>query len=114
LYEEGELYYFMDKESFEQIPLGKDQIEEALPFLKEGMELEVLVYKEKPVGIELPVAVELKVKETGPSFKGDTATAGGKPAELETGFTIQVPMFINTGDIIKVDTRTGEYLERVG
>lgn len=114
LYEEGGIYYFMDKENFEQVPLSKEKIEGALPFLKEGMELELLTYDERVIGIELPVAVELKVIETGPAFKGDTATAGSKPARLETGTVIQVPLFINSGDIIKVDTRTGEYIERVG
>lgn len=113
LYNDGDLYYFMDEENFEQIPLNTALLGDAVKYLKEGMSLEVLSYKEKPVGVELPVAVELRVIETGPGFKGDTATAGNKPAKLETGITIQVPLFINTNDIIKVDTRTGSYLERV-
>ena len=113
LYQEGELYYFMDNESFEQTPLNTDLIGDAIQYLKEDMNLEMLIYKEEPVGIELPVAIGLKVSETGPGFKGDTATAGSKPATLETGIVIQVPMFINNGDIVKVDTRTGEYLERI-
>jgi elongation factor P len=113
LYNDGDAYYFMDEETFEQIPIDASQLGDVTDYLKEGMSLTVSSYKGKLVGVELPVAVELEVTETGPGFKGDTATAGNKPAKLETGITIQVPMFINNGDIIKVDTRTGEYLERV-
>jgi elongation factor P len=113
LYSEGSLYFFMDTESFEQIPLDATQLGDAVNYLKEGMTLEVSSYKDRLVGVELPTAVVLQVTETGPSFKGDTTTAGSKPATLETGLLIQVPFFINKGDIIKVDTRTGEYLERV-
>jgi len=113
LYNDGDAYYFMDEETFEQIPIDATQLSDVTDYLKEGMSLTVSSYKGKLVGVELPVAVELEVTETGPGFKGDTATAGNKPAKLETGITIQVPMFINNGDIIKVDTRTGEYLERV-
>ena len=112
LYNEGDLYYFMDEENFEQTPLTTTQLSDTLNYLKEGMSLEVSRYKGKLVGVELPITVELEVVETGPGFKGDTATAGNKPAKLETGITIQVPLFINNGDVIKVDTRTGEYLER--
>ena len=114
LYYEGELYYFMDNESFEQTPLTADLLGDSLHYLKEGMTLEMLSYKGESVGVELPIAVELQVAETGPGFKGDTATPGSKPATLETGMVIQVPLFINSGDIVKVDTRSGEYLERVG
>jgi elongation factor P len=113
LYKDGDAHYFMDQETFEQMPIDTGQLGDTLNYLKEGMSLEVTSYKGELVGVELPVAVELEVAETGPGFKGDTATAGNKPAKLETGITIQVPMFINNGDIIKVDTRTGEYLERV-
>ena len=113
LYNDGDAYYFMDEETFEQILIDASQLGDVTDYLKEGMSLTVSSYKGKLVGVELPVAVELEVTETGPGFKGDTATAGNKPAKLETGITIQVPMFINNGDIIKVDTRTGEYLERV-
>jgi elongation factor P len=113
LYNDGNAYYFMDQETFEQMPLDSSQLGDALNYLKEGMTLDVSSYKGEVVGVELPITVELEVTETGPGFKGDTATAGNKPAKLETGITIQVPMFINTGDIIKVDTRTGTYLERV-
>ena len=114
LYNEGELYYFMDQESFEQLPINADQLADALNYLKEGMSVEVSSYKGELVGVELPITVELEVVGTGPGFKGDTATAGTKPAKLETGITIQVPLFVNNGDIIKVDTRSGSYLERAG
>ena len=113
LYNDGNLYYFMDEENFEQIPLSASQLGDALNYLKEGMSVQVSSYKGELVGVELPIAVELEVVDTEPGFKGDTATAGNKPAKLETGITIQVPLFINTGDIIKVDTRNGSYLERV-
>lgn len=113
LYNDGNLYYFMDEESYEQIAIGAEQLGDTLNYLKEGMSLGISSYKGELVGVELPITVELKVIDTGPSFKGDTATAGNKPAKLETGITIQVPLFINNEDIIKVDTRTGSYLERV-
>jgi elongation factor P len=114
LYNDGELYYFMDQESFEQMPLTSSQLGDSLSYLKEGNSVEVSSYKGEIVGIALPITVELEVTETEPGFKGDTATAGTKPAKLETGLTIQVPLFINQGDVIKVDTRTGTYLERSG
>ncbi len=114
LYNDGDLYYFMDEESFEQMPLNYSQLGDALNYLKEGNSVEVSSYKGEIVGIALPITVELEVTETEPGFKGDTATAGTKPAKLETELTIQVPLFINQGDIIKVDTRTGTYLERSG
>jgi elongation factor P len=113
LYNDGDLYYFMDEETFEQMPLNSGQLGDALNYLKEGMSLQVSSYKGELVGVELPITVELEVTETEPGFKGDTATAGTKPAKLETGITIQVPLFVNVGDTIKVDTRTGIYLERV-
>jgi elongation factor P len=113
LYNDGDLYYFMDEENFEQISLDKSQLGDAVSYLKDGMSLQLSSYKDRLVGVEIPITVELQVTETGPGFKGDTATAGTKPATLETGITIQVPMFINEGDTVKVDTRTGSYLERV-
>jgi len=113
LYNDGDLYYFMDEENFEQMPVNTDKLSDAINYLKEGMSLQVSSYKGKLVGVELPITVELEVIDTGPGFKGDTATAGNKPATLETGITVQVPLFINKGDIIKVDTRNGSYLERV-
>ncbi len=112
LYNDGDLYYFMDEESFEQMPLSPDQLGDAINYLKEGMSVQVSSYKGELVGVELPITINLQVVDTGPDFKGDAATAGTKPATLETGITIQVPMFVNKGDIIKVDTRSGSYLER--
>jgi len=113
LYNEGSLYYFMDEETFEQTPLTADQLGDAVNYLKDGMSVGITSYKGALVGVEMPITVELKVVDTGPGFRGDTATAGNKPARLETGITIQVPLFISNGDVIKVDTRTGSYLERV-
>ncbi|MFC1865066.1 elongation factor P [Chloroflexota bacterium] len=113
LYNDGNLYYFMDEESFEQMPLTDSQLGDTINYIKEGMSLQVSSYKGELVGVEIPITIELKVTDTGPGFKGDTATAGTKPATLETGITIQVPMFVNNEDIIKVDTRSGSYLERV-
>ncbi len=113
LYNDGNLYYFMDEETFEQMPVDTSQLGDTINYLKEGMSLQMSSYKGDLVGVELPITIDLKVTETGPDFKGDTATAGTKPATLETGITIQVPMFVNQGDIIKVDTRSGSYLERV-
>ena len=114
LYNDGELYYFMDQENFEQMPLNSAQLGDALIYLKEGNSVEVSSYKDEIVGVALPITVELEVTKTEPGFKGDTATGGSKPATLETGLNIQVPLFVNEGDIIKVDTRTGTYLERSG
>jgi elongation factor P len=112
LYNDGDVYHFMDTESFEQIEIDSGRLGDALNYLKESFIVEVSRYKGEIVDVELPVAVELEVTNTEPGFKGDTATGGSKPARLETGLNIQVPLFINEGDIIKVDTRTGEYLER--
>jgi elongation factor P len=113
LYSDGDLYYFMDNETYEQIVLTSSQIGDDTNYLKEGLILEILTCKGDTVAVELPASVELRVTETEPGFKGDRATAGTKAAKLETGVTIQVPLFINTGDIIKVHTRTGGYLEKV-
>jgi len=113
LYNDGNLYYFMDEENFEQVSLDSNQLGDTINYLKEGMSLQISSYQGELIGVELPTAVELQVIDTGPGFKGNTATAGNKPAKLETGITIQVPLFINQGDIIKVDTRDGSYLERV-
>ena len=112
LYNDGELYYFMDQESFEQLPLGADVLEGALPFLKDEMVVKVLSYKGKVFGVEPPNFVELTITETEPGFKGDTATGATKPATLETGYVLQVPLFVDEGTVIRVDTRTGEYMER--
>ncbi len=113
LYNDGSLYYFMDEENFEQMPLNADQLGDAINYLKEGTSVQVSTYKGKLIGVEMPLNVNLQVTDTGPGFKGDTATAGNKPAVLETGIAVQVPLFINIGDVIKVDTRDGSYLERV-
>jgi elongation factor P len=114
LYSDGDLYYFMDNESYEQIMLTSAQVGEDTNYLKEGLMLEILTCKGDTVAIELPNSVELQVTETEPGFKGDRATAGTKPAKLETGVAVQVPLFINAGDIIRVNTRTGAYLEKAG
>jgi elongation factor P len=114
IYRDGDLYYFMDKNNFEQMPLNSDQLGDAVNYLKEGASVEISIYKDEIVGVELPITVELEVIDTEPGFKGDTATSGNKPAMVETGITLQVPLFINTGDIIKIDTRDGSYLERAG
>lgn len=114
LYNDGNLYYFMDEENFEQMPISASQLGDTINYLKEGMSLEVSSYKGELVGVELPITVELQVTETDPGFKGNTATTGTKPAKLETGITIQVPLFVDKGDVIKIDTRSGTYLERVG
>jgi len=114
LYNDGDLYYFMDNESYEQVMLTSAQIGEGTNYLKESLMLEILTCKGDTVTIELPILVELQVKETEPGFKGDRATSGTKAAKLETGVTTQVPLFINTGDIIRVNTRTGEYVEKAG
>ncbi len=113
LYKEGDQYVFMDLEEYDQIYVREEDIKEEAKFLKENLNVYVLYYKGKVIGIELPNAIELKVVETEPGVKGDTVGTATKPAKLETGLVIQVPLFINEGDVIKVDTRTGKYLERV-
>ncbi|MBO5059585.1 MAG: elongation factor P [Clostridia bacterium] len=112
-YNDGDLYYFMDQETYELLPIGKDEIGDALKFVKEEMICMILSYKGKVFGIEPPTFVELAISETEPGFAGNTATGATKPATLETGAVIQVPLFVNDTDIIRVDTRTGEYMERV-
>ena len=112
LYNDGDLYYFMDLESYEQLPVNQSQLSDNFKFVKENMEVKILSYKGNVFGIEPPNFVELEVTETDPGFKGDTATNATKPATLETGAEIKVPLFINQGDMIRIDTRTGEYMER--
>ncbi|NLD87683.1 MAG: elongation factor P [Clostridiales bacterium] len=112
LYNDGDLYYFMDPESYEQIPINKDILSDNFQFVKENMECKVISYKGSVFAVEPPFFVELEVTDTEPGFKGDTATNTFKPATLETGAEIKVPLFIDTGDILRIDTRTGEYLER--
>ena len=113
LYSDGELYYFMDTETYDQLPLNLDKVEEALPYIKENMNVTIKFFKGEAFSVDPPNFVELQITETEPGFKGDTATAGNKPAILETGAKVMVPLFINTGDMIRIDTRTGEYMERV-
>ncbi|HEX2926313.1 MAG TPA: elongation factor P [Ruminiclostridium sp.] len=113
LYNDGDLYYFMDVESFEQLPINKASIGNALDLVKENEIVRILSHKGNVFGIEPPTFVELEVTETDPGFKGDTATGATKPATVETGYVIKVPLFVNTGDIIRIDTRTNEYMERV-
>ncbi|MGN0607335.1 MAG: elongation factor P [Oscillospiraceae bacterium] len=112
LYADGDLYYFMDMETYEQEPISKSVLGDSFAFVKENMEVKVLSYKGKVFGVEPPFFVELQVTQTDPGFKGDTATNATKPAVLETGAEVKVPLFINEGDMIRIDTRTGEYMER--
>ena len=112
LYQDGDLYYFMDNETYENIPISADTLGDNFKFVKENMDCKVLSYKGNVFGVEPPFCGELEVVETAPGFKGDTATNATKPAKLETGAEIKVPLFIEEGDHIKVDTRTGEYMER--
>ena len=112
LYNDGDLYYFMDNETYENIPINKEKLGDNLKFVKENTDVKVLSYKGNVFGVEPPFFMELQVTETDPGFKGDTATNATKPAVLETGAEIKVPLFINEGDMIRVETRTGEYMER--
>jgi elongation factor P len=112
LYEDGGLYYFMDNETYENVPIGADVLGDGFKFVKENMDVKVLSYKGSVFGVEPPFFVELEITKTDPGFKGDTATNATKPAILETGAEIRVPLFVDEGDKIRVDTRTGEYMER--
>ena len=113
LYADGDLYYFMDNETYEQMPLNKSDLGDTLKYLKENMNVKILSFKGNVFAIEPPIFVELEVKYTEPGFSGNTSTGATKPAELETGYSINVPLFVNTGDVIRIDTRTGEYMERI-
>jgi len=113
LYNDGDLYHFMDNQNFEQVALPKETLEDLIPYLKEGNPVNILRYEDSVIGVELPINVELQVTETEPGIRGDTVSASFKPARLETGAAVQVPLFVNKGDRIKVDTRTGAYMERV-
>jgi len=113
LYTSGTDFFFMDTETYDQLSLDEKQLGNAIKYLIENMEIDVVQYKGEIIGVEVPMFVELKVAETDPGFKGDTASGGSKPAKLETGLIIQVPFFISEGDRVRVDTRTGEYMERV-
>lgn len=112
VYEDGNICYFMNIETYEQIPVDKDKLGDNFRFVKEGMEVKILSYKGNVFGIEPPYFVELQVTQTDPGFKGNTATNATKPATLETGAEIRVPLFIDEGDMIRIDTRTGQYMER--
>ncbi len=112
VYNDGDLYYFMDMENYEQIPLNREQVEDAIAFVKESSNVTVRFFKGSAFSVSPPNFVELEVTDTEPGFKGDTASNTYKPATLETGFSLQVPLFINIGDRIRVDTRVGEYMER--
>lgn len=113
LYREDDSFHMMDMETYEQIILSGEQIGDGVKFLKENDRLNVVVYGEKIVGVDVPITVVLRVEKTEPGVKGDTASGATKPATTETGFTVQVPLFINGGDQIKIDTRSGAYIERV-
>lgn len=112
LYHDGDVYHFMDTESFDQFTMDEKLLGVASGFLKEEMIISVMNHRGEPIGVVLPTFVELRVAETEPGLRGDTASGGSKPATLETGATIQVPLFINIGDLLRVDTRTGAYVER--
>ena len=112
LYNDGENFVFMDNENFEQIFLSMDQLGGDEKYLKENMDCQIALFQGKFLGLDLPNTVELEVVETEPGIKGDTASGGTKPATLETGLVVQVPFFINIGDKLKIDTRTGHYIER--
>lgn len=112
LYESGGDYTFMDNQTYDQISLPEERLEYELNFLQENMEVQIVTYKGETIGIQLPNTVELEVVETDPGIRGDTATGGNKPAKLVTGFTVQVPLFVNVGDRLIVDTRSGAYVSR--
>lgn len=113
LYNDGTLYYFMDTESYEQIPLEKSMVEDALNFIKENDMVNINFFQGKAFRVSPENFVELEVTATEPGVKGDTSSGGSKPATVETGFTLNVPLFVNNGDKIRIDTRTGEYMSRV-
>jgi elongation factor P len=112
LYSDGSHHYFMDSKTYDQVAVDEDMLEDVLPFLKEGSDAYLLRHDDRLIGVELPIIVDLNVIQTDPGFKGDTVSGGTKPAKLETGATIQVPLFIQSGDLIRVDTRTHSYVER--
>ena len=113
LYSDGELYYFMDNNTYDQMPLNQDQIGDALKYIKENMNVTMLSFKGSVFAVEPPMFVELEVTYTEPGFSGNTTTTSGKPATLENGLEISVPLFVEIGDKIRIDTRTGEYMERI-
>ena len=112
IYNDDDFYYFMDTKSYEQFPLSEEQIKNDLQYLIEQITVDLVLFRENPVAIEMPITVELEVVETNPGYKGDTAQGGTKPATLETGLVVNVPLFVSQGEKIKVDTRTSQYLSR--
>lgn len=113
LYNDGDMYYFMDNETYEQLPLTKEELGDTLNYLTDNMQVKVISFKGKVFGIEPPLFVELEITYTEPGFKGDTSTGASKPATTQTGYVVNVPLFVEIGDKIRIDTRTGEYMERV-
>lgn len=113
LYDDNDLYYFMDTETFEQFPLPRGSIEDSIPYLVEQIEVDLILYDDNPIAIDLPTTVDLKVGQTDPGLRGDTAQGGTKRATMETGLIVQVPLFVEEGETLRVDTRSGEYLARV-
>jgi elongation factor P len=113
LYKDGGNYVFMDEDTYEQPTLSEEMLGDSAQWLTDGIKVELLTYEGQAIDVELPTTVDLEVVETAPSFKGDTASGGGKPARVSTGAMVQVPFFVSTGDTIRVDTRTGEYVTRV-
>lgn len=113
LYSTGDTYCLMDKKSYEQLELPESMVDDIKGYLKENVDVDILMEGDKPLVVELPTTVDLKVKQTDPGLKGDTAQGGSKPATMETGLIVQVPLFVNEGDIVRVDTRTGKYVTRV-
>jgi len=112
LYSDGSVFNFMDMETYEQIGLSAEELGDAIKYLKENMIISIMTFQEKAIGVDMPNYVELEVVETSPGIKGDTASGGSKPATLETGYVVNVPFFINIGDVLQIDTRTGQYLKR--
>jgi elongation factor P len=113
LYSSGDDYVVMDKETYEQTPLRRALFGDAVRFLRENMDVTVVFHDDVPIGVELPTSVDLRIVDTAPGVRGDTVSGGSKPATVETGAVVQVPLFVGTGEVIRVDTRTGQYLERV-
>ncbi|MEE9240757.1 MAG: elongation factor P, partial [bacterium] len=113
LYRDGDIYVFMDTKDYEQTPLPKENIGENVKWLKEESICDIMFHNGEAISVELPTFVELAIAKTEPGVKGDTVAGGNKPAELETGASVNVPLFLNEGDVLKIDTRTGDYIERV-
>ncbi len=113
LYNDGTDFHFMDMETYDQFSMSREQLGDAIKFMKENMNIQLLMFQGRSIGVELPNFVELEVVDTSPGIKGDTASGGSKPATLETGYVVQVPFFVNVGDVLQIDTRTGHYIKRV-